>query len=115
MFRSLAAALLAGSLMLVPLASAKEREIAIGLQAAITSIDVDPKQALRAMLAQAVELQSAAVALKDARLKTAATALHQRLTSANGRAVPKEELQAYLADLWTFAPQQDEGGGVRAA
>lgn len=89
------------------------------LRAAITAIDIDPKQALRAMLTQAVELQAAAVAIKDANLKAAAARLHAKLTQASGRAVPKEELQTYLADLWTFAPGQDdgkdEGKGARAA
>jgi len=82
------------------------------LRAAITAIDADPKQALRAMLAQAMELQSAAIAIKDVRLKAAAVALHQKLTAADGRTVRKEELQAYLAELWTFAPDDKKGAAA---
>lgn len=74
------------------------------LRAAIAAVEIDPKQALRAMLAQAVELQTAAAAIKDQQLASAAGALKMKLVNAGTRALVKEELQALLAELWTHAP-----------
>jgi CheY-like chemotaxis protein len=84
------------------------------LKAAIAAIDADPKQALRAMLAQALELQSAAAIIRDTKLKIAAVSLYQKLSDASNRALVKSELQAILAELWTFAPADDRKDGAAA-
>ena len=85
------------------------------LKSAISAIDLDPKQALRAMLAQAAELQTAAAAIKDLRLAAAAVALQKKLQAAGGGALVKEDLQALLAELWTFAPEEAGKKSVGAA
>jgi len=77
------------------------------LKAAIAAIDADPKQALRAMLAQATELQAAAKALGDNQLRAAAIQLHQKLGAANVQALNKADLQNSLADLWKMAPGEE--------
>ncbi|MGA0602519.1 response regulator [Caulobacter sp. KR2-114] len=76
------------------------------LKAAVAAIDVDPKQALRAMLAQATELQAAAKTLGDVQLRAAAIQLHQKLGAANVQALNKADLQNSLADIWKLAPAE---------
>lgn len=84
------------------------------LRAAIAAIEVDPKQALRAMLAQAAELQAVAIAVNDQKLAIAAGVLQRKLVNAGTRALVKEELQALLAELWTHAPDDKAKGSVAA-
>lgn len=83
------------------------------LRSAIASIEIDPKQALRAMLTQAAELQSAAIAIQDPKLAAAAGVLQNKLVNSGTTALVKTELQALLAELWTLAPH--EGGRGAAA
>ncbi|HEX7760214.1 MAG TPA: response regulator [Caulobacteraceae bacterium] len=84
------------------------------LRAAIGSIEIDPKQALRAMLTQAAELQSAAIAIKSSRLAAAAGFLQNKLVNAGTTGLVKEELQTLLTELWTLAPAE-AGRGAAAA
>jgi CheY-like chemotaxis protein len=77
------------------------------LRSAVGAIDIEPKQALRAMLAQAGELQAAARAIADVKLGLAAIALQKRLLMA-GDNPNKTDLQASLAELWTFMPDSED-------
>lgn len=85
------------------------------LKSAVGSIDFEPQQALRAMLAQARELQAAAASIKDPRLGLAAGSLQKRLLAASKGALPKAELQASLAELWDCMPREGESRGAAAA
>jgi len=77
------------------------------LKSAITAIEADPKQALRAMLAQSDEIAEAAALLGDARLLAAATALRQRLVAADARALRRPDLESLMTELWAYLPDDD--------
>jgi CheY-like chemotaxis protein len=85
------------------------------LKAAVAAIDTDPKQALRAMLAQADELQSAALVASDFKLRSAAVALNGRLISADGRTPKASELEGCLTALWAFMPHDEPPERSQAA
>ena len=92
----------------MPEAARVEQALRI-LKSAITAIESDPKQALRAMQAQAVDLTKAAVAVADMGLVTAAAELQTVLNecaAAGHMNRPKIE-QACLA-LWPSLPKDVE-------
>lgn len=77
------------------------------LRSAIGAIDQDPAQALRAMRAQASELQTAAGAIADTRLETAAGALQRYLSESAGAGerLHAAELERRAAPLLAQAPR----------
>ncbi|MFI4935850.1 MAG: two-component system response regulator [Caulobacterales bacterium] len=77
------------------------------LKAAIAALESDPNQALRAMLAQCDELTTAAGAVKDIKLRTAAVALGQRLTGVRADSVRRADLEPLMAELWEYLPSDE--------
>jgi DNA-binding response OmpR family regulator len=78
------------------------------IKAAVLAIDTDPAQALRAMKAQATDLQHAALAVGDPKLSCAAADFHLFLANATelGRLDPKEAL-AQAGPLLALLPKED--------
>lgn len=86
------------------------------LKSAILAIDSDPRQAFRAMHAQAVELARASVAVSDMKLAAAAGALQRCLTKAvEGAAPPRSELEICVRDLVAFLPPDAPSDKARTA
>ncbi|WP_235528668.1 MULTISPECIES: two-component system response regulator [unclassified Phenylobacterium] len=85
------------------------------VRSAIPAIATDPSQAMRALLAQMVELQRAAAVTKNAKLAAATVEFQRELAVAaqSGALVP-EDLARKAADLLAFLPK-DEPGRERAA
>lgn len=75
------------------------------LRAALGAIDSDPRQAMRAMQAQACELTAAAVALGDTALATASGGLQHCLneTAETGH-FNRPRIEAACIPLWAFLP-----------
>ena len=86
------------------------------LRSAMGAVDQDPPQAMRAMLAQAADLQVAAGAIADPKLATAAGGLHRYLfETANAGAVARgAELEQRAAPLLAHAPRYMEDRSVAA-
>jgi len=74
------------------------------LKAALAAMDTDPRQALRAMVAQASDILGSARAQADAELRDMAAALGQRLVLVDVKALPKSELRAMAAPLLAYLP-----------
>jgi two-component system, response regulator PdtaR len=73
------------------------------MKSAIAAIDADPAQALRSMQAQAADLHKAAVGMADTKLIGAVAVLQRSLNTAVARDVmPRAEIEAAAAGLWTF-------------
>ena len=87
------------------------------LKSAILAIDSDPRQALRAIHAQSVELARASAATGDMKLAVAAGALQRCLAKAveTGAAVPRGDLELCVRDLVAFLPPDAEGKARTAA
>lgn len=86
------------------------------LKAAVAALELDRKQALRAMTAQADELQRCAVALSNLRLATAAGDLQRHLRGATPESLTHAVLDAVLKPLWPFIPAETPGEpGAQAA
>jgi CheY-like chemotaxis protein len=79
------------------------------LKSAITAIESDPRQALRAMQAQAVDLTKAAVSVGDTTLATSAAGLQYCLQecAASGQMNRPKIEQACIA-LWPYLPKDSE-------
>jgi CheY-like chemotaxis protein len=93
--------------------SAKEDKAARILQAlkilasAVAAIETDPVQSLRAMQAQAASLRTVAVAAGDLKLIEAVARLQRPLmAAATSGVLPRPEIEAGCADLWTFMPSE---------
>lgn len=86
------------------------------IKSAILAIDSDPAQALRAMKAQAADLQTAAVGVGDAKLAAAATDFHRYLANATdlGVMVPAEALQQ-AGPLLRLLPKDDPAPTAKAS
>lgn len=82
------------------------------VRAAVAAAETDPQQAMRAMLAQATQLQSMAT---DFRLTLAASEFYRHLTKAQqfGAPLTRDNAQKWAANLLTFLPK-DADDGVRA-
>ncbi|HEY2707458.1 MAG TPA: response regulator [Caulobacteraceae bacterium] len=74
------------------------------LKAALAAMDSDPKQALRSMRAQAVDLLSCIKAKDDMDLRTAVAAFGQRLEFADPASMPKAEIEFLARPLLAFLP-----------
>lgn len=78
------------------------------LRSAVGAVATDPTQALRAMLAQAADLQKAALAVNDLNLTTAAADLQRYLTSVVDKRAPftVEEAAKRIDPLLVFLPAE---------
>ena len=76
------------------------------LKAAVAAVDRDPRQVLRAMLAQADELAFVAKSKSDPKLRAAANALGQRLGAPDALRLRARDLEPLLADLWAYLPAE---------
>lgn len=73
------------------------------MRSAIDAVETHPQQAVRAMMAQAAELQTVAIELNDVHLAGAVAQLHTMISSAvsSGR-LTRANLEAGAAALWAF-------------
>ncbi|RAK59929.1 response regulator [Phenylobacterium hankyongense] len=78
------------------------------LRSALSALESDPKQATRAMLAQAADLQIAATAISDNRLASATTDLHRYLSETAGAGTPlnRGETERRAAPLLAYMPRE---------
>lgn len=76
------------------------------LKSAVGAVATDPTQALRAMLAQGVDLQKAALAVNDLKLATATADLQRYLTAVVDKkaAFTVDEAGKHIAPLMVFLP-----------
>jgi hypothetical protein len=77
------------------------------LKSAVAALESDPRQALRAMLAQADDIATAAKSLADVKLRTAAVALGQRLEGADTASLRRADLEPLMAELWEYLPEDE--------
>lgn len=83
------------------------------LKSAIGAIESDPKQALRAMQAQAVDLTKAAVAMHDSAMASGAAALQHRLQEAVASgALDRPAIEAAAKPLWRYMSPDSEKSQV---
>ena len=77
------------------------------LRSAVMAVGSDPQQALRAMLAQAGDIQKAATAVSDLTLVTAATDFHRYLKQAASLGAPlsRSDLEKRAAPLLAYMPK----------
>lgn len=90
-----------------PTAATRTRQALQILNSAIDAIESDPMQALRAMQAQAAELQAVALSTKNLELGQATFKLNQtlKLAALDGR-LSRVELEAHAKALGLFMPAQ---------
>jgi DNA-binding response OmpR family regulator len=76
------------------------------LRSAVSAVETDPTQAMRAMLAQAADLDQAATALGDEKLALATSAFHTFLFEAKSaeRTLTRIELERRATPLLTYMP-----------
>lgn len=84
------------------------------LKSAVAAVGSDPNQALRAMMAQAKDLQKAAMAVNDMKLVTAVAALQRYLTAVVERKAPftRDEAAVHVNPLLAFLPADPAPRGV---
>lgn len=86
------------------------------LKASVAAIELDRKQALRAMAAQADELQRCAIALSNTRLAAAAGDLQRHLRSATPESLDRSALEPLAEALDAFVPAETSSAtGSQAA
>jgi DNA-binding response OmpR family regulator len=87
------------------------------LKSAVGAIVTDPTQALRAMLAQATDLQKAAVSVGDPKLGAATADLQRYLTAVVDKkaAFTRDEAVARVAPLLAFMPPETAKPAARTA
>ena len=78
------------------------------LKAALAAMDIDPRQALRSMLAQATELEQSARARVDVDLHAKAVALGQRLELSDSAKLPRKEIEALAEPLLAYLPDAEQ-------
>ena len=85
------------------------------IKSAVLAIDTDPAQALRAMKAQAADLQTAAMGVGDAKLAAAASDFHLYLANATdlGKMISSEALTR-AGPLLALLPQDEPVQAARA-
>ena len=76
------------------------------LKAAVAGLEADPRQAHRAMLAQAGELEAAAETVCDARLGAAAAALALRLAACSPTQLTRADLAPMMSEFWDYLPDE---------
>jgi CheY-like chemotaxis protein len=75
------------------------------LRSAVGALEADPRQALRAMQAQVVDLAAMAAATRDERLAVAATRLHATLEAqVKAGWLNRAEIEAACVGLWPWLP-----------
>ncbi|MDB5479345.1 MAG: response regulator, partial [Caulobacteraceae bacterium] len=79
------------------------------LRSALTALESDPKQAMRAMVAQTTDLQAAATAISDNRLATATADLHRYLAESAGTPLNRGETERRAAPLLAYMPREWDG------
>jgi CheY-like chemotaxis protein len=86
------------------------------LRSAMSAIEQDPAQAMRAMLAQTTDLQVAAGVISDPKLAMASSALHRYLfeNASAGATLQRVELEQRAAPLLAHAPRYMEDRDVAA-
>jgi DNA-binding response OmpR family regulator len=84
-------------------------------KSAVGAIESDPSQALRAMLAQANELQIGARGISNPKLAAAAASVERALTGADPKQLKRQDLEGYLAELWNFMPSEADNVAASAA
>ena len=84
------------------------------LKSAVAAVESDPRQALRAMLAQADDIAAAAKSLSDPKLRTAAVALGQRLDGADPLTLRRADLAPLMTELWAYLPEDDSRSALAA-
>lgn len=84
------------------------------LRAGLNALDRDPDQAMRAMLAQAVIIQKAAMAAGDGKLASGAAELYARLVTAHGGPPPAGHTLSSITDP-LLAYLKEDGKSLEAA
>lgn len=84
------------------------------LKSAVAALESDPRQALRAMLAQCDDIATAAQSLRDVKLRAAAVALSQRLDGADPASLRRSDLEPLMAELWDYLPEDEPRPAVAA-
>jgi DNA-binding response OmpR family regulator len=84
------------------------------LRAGINALDRDPDQAMRAMLAQAVIIQKAALAVGDQKLAAGAAELYARLVTSHGGPPPAATVLSPITDP-LLAHLKEDGKSLEAA
>lgn len=74
------------------------------LKAALVAIESDPRQALRAMIAQADDISVSAKARSDLELRGAAVALRQKLFTLSPGTLRRQEIEPLVKPLLAFLP-----------
>jgi len=85
------------------------------LKAALAAVERDPRQALRAMLAQVNELGRVAKSKSDAKLRTATSALAAYLAGKDPPRLRAAELEPLMAELLTYLPPEEAAARFAAA
>jgi hypothetical protein len=78
------------------------------LKSALPAIASDPKQAHRAMAAQAIDLTNLAIAVGDTKMATAAASLRTNLQAMESTGLNRGTLEAVCAPLWAYLPPDKE-------
>ena len=81
------------------------------VRSAVTSVEIDPHQVLRALKAQAIDLQVAAVAVSNLKLRSAAVSLAQSLAGMTALTMNRAVLEKHVTELWAHMP---DGEGMAA-
>ncbi len=77
------------------------------IKAAVAAVASDPPQALRALQAQACELNAAAVVTDDPRLRGAAQDLGQRLAGLEPAQLRHADLDSVVEPFWDYLPAEE--------
>ena len=77
------------------------------LKAALAAVEREPRQAMRAMLAQVSELGIVARSKADPRLKAAAGGLAAYLAGVDPMRLRASDLAPLMTELWTYLPADD--------
>jgi DNA-binding response OmpR family regulator len=85
------------------------------LKSALTAIEVDPRQALRAMRAQADDLRDSDAAKSDLQLRAAAVALGQKLAAKEPLTLRHAEIEPLARPLLVYLPAEAPPGRRTAA
>ena len=77
------------------------------IKTALTAIDTDPGQVLRAMLAQTEQIRDSAKARADVNLRAAAVVLNQRLLTLTPKTLSADHVAPLAAPLLAYLPSDD--------
>jgi CheY-like chemotaxis protein len=85
------------------------------LKAALGAMDTDPRQALRAMIAQASDILGSQKANADIELSAAAVTFSQKLELVDPAALPRQEIEALAEPLLAYLPSDAPAAQSRPA